>query len=390
MATAATARVPVTKKKPWDLFARIGVISIIPALIYGFPLVLMFSGGEFVTMTGVIRKQSESVHDVLYGPAYSDPSPQFKVASLIERRPDVLALGTSRILQVRQQFFRPGARFYNAGLAVRYAGEFDRVLDAIPPGQEPRVILVSIDQYLLNPNFPEEPLLNYKVQPASVSEAVHSAAEIFLGSWKRFYEDAGTGKLSLKRLLEPHHAIGIRAIMEESGYRNDGSGCSGTDEFISRSDRFSDVDNRIRLGIKRFEPGDQISQERLGQLRVFLEHAKQRGIHVIGFLPPFAPHAYDQMYHSPKYSYLGRLYPALQPAFAEFGFPFLDYSDARSVGGGADDALDGFHCSEKTYLRMFLDMIQHDPTLRQYSNDPAFLANALEQTRSNYYVFPNN
>jgi len=388
MATLAIERTATSKKTVRDLFLRLVLISVFPVLIYGFPLALMWRGGEFVPEASLIHRQTDAQHQILYGPAYSDPSPQFKFASLIDRRLQVMALGTSRVLQFRQQFFNPGVRFYNAGLTVRYAGEFDRVLDAIPPGHEPRVIIVSIDQYMLNPNWPQEPFLRYEVKPKTFWESVHSASGIFFASWKQFYEDFRAHKISIARVLDSRNSVSIRAIMTHSGYRNDGSEASGTSESLANPKRFAVVDIRIRKGVARFEPGQQISQERLAELRVFLEHARARGIYVVGFLPPFPPHIYDQIYHSPKYGYLEKLYPALKPAFAEFGFPFFDYSDARSVGGSDAEAIDGLHCSEKTYLRLYLDMLRHDSVLRSYSN-PVVLSKALEEAHGNFYVFSN-
>lgn len=123
-------------------------------------------------------------------------------------------------------------------------------------------------------------------------------------------------------------------------------------------------------------------------LKAFLRACKQRGVHVIGFLPPFTHRVYEALASMPEqYGYLSRLAPALRPAFEETGFGFFDVSDLASVGAPDVEALDPVHPSEKASLRLFMRMAQNNAVLREVTADETYLSARLNQSRSYYEVF---
>ncbi|MEM7391341.1 MAG: hypothetical protein AAF492_03250, partial [Verrucomicrobiota bacterium] len=117
-------------------------------LIGGIGLVF-FAAEETVSPDRAIQKQTAD-RSIIYGPAYSNPNPSYKFKAAVARKPEVLALGTSRVMQFRSWLFtqKPDA-FYNAGGAVTKLPDIQQFLALIEP--DPKVILLGLDHYFFNP-----------------------------------------------------------------------------------------------------------------------------------------------------------------------------------------------------------------------------------------------
>src|SRR5438128_1958379 len=83
----------------------------------------------------------------------------YQLRETLRRRPELLVLGSSRVLSTREFFF-PGCErrwcFYNAGLGMRTLREgleFMRAVTAVSP---PRVLVLGVDQWQLNPSYRPE------------------------------------------------------------------------------------------------------------------------------------------------------------------------------------------------------------------------------------------
>jgi hypothetical protein len=191
------------------------------------------------------------------------------------------------------------------------------------------------------------------------------------------------------------YRIGLNAVVNGNGFRNDGSytWAQHIENRLTAADADRNFDNtlsRIAKGHRRFEYGEQVSARALAELRAFLEECRSRGIHVVAFLPPFANAVFRKMWsmHT-EYGYLRELRPRLMPAFAATGFALHDFSDLASVGASDKETIDGFHASEKAYLRLFLRMCDGDVILKDYAQDTALLKIGLESSENDYTVFPS-
>lgn len=89
------------------------------ALPFAIPFLLlsgfMIYTGEAMPLATVARIQMGD-DPVLYRPRYGNRDLDYKTISANLRQPDILAVGSSRVLQFRAQFFNLQPReFYNAG-----------------------------------------------------------------------------------------------------------------------------------------------------------------------------------------------------------------------------------------------------------------------------------
>ena len=91
--------------------------------------------------------------DVLYGLAFSDHNVEYKFRRLILIDPEIAIIGTSRVMQFRQDFFENDS-FYNAGGVISTIGQLEPLLrQLVEEGIVPDTIIVGLDQYFFNANW---------------------------------------------------------------------------------------------------------------------------------------------------------------------------------------------------------------------------------------------
>jgi hypothetical protein len=359
------------------------------AAVYGFPFAVLAISGELTALSSVVRRQMASDALILYGPSYSNPVKALKRSAILSRKPAVVVLGTSRVMQFRSRMFKTPGRFYNAGGAVATLWEFRPLLEAIPVGQEPEIFIIGLDQYLFNSNYAEFKTTTPPVE-LRWNDIVQSAR------WT-VYDDYRDGKFTLAALFHRERGterLGLNAVANNNGFRNDGSYYYG--KFIAnpRDPTNDDIDfkntlDRIRRGAGRFEHGRHVSADAVDELAAFLKICRARGIHVAAFLPPFAHEVYVRMMSlGERYRYLRELPSILMPVFAGQGHTFFDFSDLQSVGASDVETIDGFHPSERAYVRMLLAMQRADATLRRHVAESRLLETKLVAP-SPYVVFEN-
>lgn len=362
-------------------------------MILGFPLFVLFISDDFTSIDKVVEAQKEKNKLVLFGTAYSNNSfsPFYKLKSVLGRRPDVIILGTSRVLQFRSRFFKDTASFYNAGGGVSKIKHLQHFLEKVPRGEEPRLVIVGLDQYFFNSKW--DYLADDDIEKRLATIDV-SALDIFLNSWKKIYVDYYEKKYSLRSILAERGKgwIGLNALMNGNGIRNDGSFRDARfirDPFNPKNEdyQFRNTFDRIAKQGRRFEYSEKISLEAIGVLERFLGKCQERGIYVVGFLPPYAHAVYQRMISMNKYQYLIQIAPSLKPVFDRYGFGFYDFSDLAWIGASDAETLDGFHGSEKAYLRLFTQMAESNPVLRHYAQGISYLQTTLRETKGDYDVF---
>jgi hypothetical protein len=379
---------PVTR-----LFTRLAAVLAPVALLYAVPAAILYRTGEFTSLDRVIQGQRTGDRLVLYGPAYSNRALAYKLRAVLARRPKVIALGTSRVMQFRSPAFREPDVFFNAGGGIRRLWDARIFLDRLPPGREPRVILLGLDSFFFNRAWPDFG----PGQPEYDDDL--SNADLLLAEQNAVYADLFGGKFGWADLTAPRRAdttpIGLNALVRNNGFRNDGSYYYGSylqDPFSPQNEDFEFRHTLwlIEHGANRFEWSDAVASEALRELDLLLAACRQRNIHVVGFLPPFSHTIYEALRARPdRYGYVLNLAAAVAPVFARHGLPCHDFSDLADLGFDDTATIDGFHATEPVYLHMLLTMARDDDTLRPFLADEARLRERLERRPNPYLVFGN-
>lgn len=353
-------------------------------LFFGCLTFILLAAGELVSIKEIVRMQKNSEDQILLGLAYSNPDIYFKTESALERSPKILVLGASRTMQFRSLFFKNPDEFYNAGGAVEKIEDFNKFLEKLPFGKEPKIIIIGLDHHFFNPN-----INNFEENSAEKPK--------FWGVWqngiKGLIKDYLKRKFSLAEIISSRQGsekFGLNAIINNDGFLNDGS-YHYTKYIVNPESnpdyQFKDTLLRIDTGTRRFQYSNEVSEKAIEELDGFLKSAKERNIYIVGFLPPYAHLVYEKMSSmGDKYGYIKKLDNELSPLFSNYGFKFYDFSDINSAGSSDKEAIDGFHGSEKTYVRMLILMLEKNAELREAA-DKNYLKKMLDKSDNNYYVF---
>jgi hypothetical protein len=351
----------MNKKERYDIRrfgARLGVFLMLVSAIIGFSVICLYKAGELCSFSSYIHPLQQ---DQLFGLGYSyyDKTYKFHMTDEVER-PEVLALGSSRIMQVKRSVVSPDYSFYNAGGAIQNVRELALFVSKLH--DSPQLILVNIDQWWFNRAYIDE---DQTFSPSVYDEPEWDASK--LGRCVcDFYTDLVKGKINLIKVFSSNH-IGLNAICNENGFAADGSRYQGDMILapeVQEDYNFKNVLGRIRDGNQRFQYGDQADSAMVSVVDDFLNQCVARKIKVVAFLPPFAPYVYQRMQETGKYGYMSKLYDMLRPLFDRHEGCFLyDFTDMTDTGAHNYDFDDGFHGSEIIYNGMIRQMVRQDSTL---------------------------
>lgn len=360
------------------LMVKVGILALPFCFLYGLPIFVLLFSGEWLPLVFVTSAQSLG-HSIQFGPAYSNPVNSYKLQSANRRRADVLALGTSRVMAFRDAFFKEPKRFYNAGGQYSRYSDYAKFVSMLE--YSPQVVILGLEQWFFNEEYRRE----HSGDLSSISVVDNrDFVGLLTRNWMQVYTDYHAGKFSLEDLFKDHakKRIGLRAIVEDAGFENDGSYSYGKMLEKTLEERLDPIVAKVEKSRQEFGAGRQISLHALKELEAVLELCKKRGIHVVAFLTPYPAVIWRLLVSRPSdYGYMLRTASQVRPLFDHYGFSFFDFSDAGELGAAEDEILDGLHCSETTYLRVFLLLARRDKVLRQYAADEEWLnARLLHQT----------
>ena len=341
--------------------ARLGLFLLLVSAVIGFSVLCLYQAGEVRSYSYYIRPLQQ---DQLFGLGYSyyDKSYKFHMTDEV-CRPQVLALGSSRIMQVKRSVVSPDYTFYNAGGAIQNLQELSLFIEKLQ--ETPKLLLVNLDQWWFNRAYIDE---DQPFSPSVYDEPTLESSKLGLMICD-FYTDLAKGKISLGKVFSSHQ-IGLNAICNDNGFAADGSRYQG-DMIVAPEQQedynFKNVLERIRNGNNRFQYADQADSTQISALEHFLSLCVSRQIKVAAFLPPFAPFVYHQMQQTGKYGYMSQLYGMLHPVFDKYeGCSVYDFTDVTDTGAHNYDFDDGFHGSENIYNGMIREMVRQDSTLAPF------------------------
>ncbi|MCQ2518987.1 MAG: hypothetical protein MJ107_00505 [Lachnospiraceae bacterium] len=305
--------------------------------------------GELSKVENCVKIQRENATSLL-GMAYNENKPYYKLLNANYYKSDVIALGTSRVMQFKDYFFTKS--FYNCGGAV--SGNFDEYKNFLMNlDYNPEIIILGIDNSCFNDSWMswQPDYSKYKSIPASTR-----SKDVLL---KAIFEDLKNKKWNFDDLSNYPENIGVSGKVKDSGFMNDGSYYYG-DIYRSPENKpdseFKETIGRIADGRNGFEYGNDICESALIQLRELLEYCRQNNIYVIGFSTPYAPAIYDILISTGKYDYLNNIGTDCSHIFDEYDFEYYDFINGSLPNVTNDYYIDGLHGSEIVYGKIIVAM----------------------------------
>jgi len=340
----------MSSKKWISIFVVTTVFGLIPYLISYVYLKSVYEHNGF---DDIVKRQIKN--DSIYGTALNQNTFKYKLELIKQRKPKIIALGSSRVMQFREQFFN--VQFVTAGGAMNYLSEGEVFIDELLNDHKPEYIILGLDFWWFNENTSQ---LN-----------------------KFLYHDNDGKTMDLKKLIKPYSYLiggksdlstikfvfdndeitnsytkydnlGLRAISTSTGFRKDGSYFYSNSIFgLGESEgKFLDTIDRVRKGDRRFEYGDHISQERIKSFTKLVDKINSNNIKLIILIPPIANAIHIIMDKTNKYNYIGEFIDYV----SALKIPTFNYHDLSVLTTNDCECIDGFHGGDVVYQRILLDI----------------------------------
>jgi hypothetical protein len=346
-------------------------IFILPILlVLAFPIYVMAQAGEFISTQRIIELEEKNDRPYMICPAYNDPWGYVKLKSAQNRGAEVLALGTSRVMMIRQTFFR--VPFYNGSRGVSEMKHFRMFLEALPEKVRPKILIIGLDPNFLNPGWVWSSSVPIYYEPPRYSEWLTVLGK----KWKQVYLDLARKAFDFGTLLKKDHGIqkiGLLAKAKNNGFLNDGSYLyqdffdkQHAGVYDSPDKKFAKDLKNVQDGADVYVPASRISEKSFEELERFLEEARQMNVHVIGYVPPYAPAVYEALQSKHEtYSFGDQFETVFKPLFQKYGFNFFDFQNPELLSAVNDEFHDGQHDGGEVTARLLKEMAKEDPFLEK-------------------------
>lgn len=347
----------------------IGLLGLLLFLVI-LPLAFIWvyqSGDSGVERAVAVQARGEFA---IFGSGISQDFVDYKLRLYEAVKPEIVAIGSSRVMQFRGAWFRQ--KFLNMGGVAGNLGVLRSTLDAMLAAHKPKAVIIGLDFWWFLPQWEKDP--HERIPPSSGTYNYNFA------SLKKPFEWWLEGKISFRELGAPLLGIfgkGFRAdrygIMAQQ--TNDGFGPDGSWYYTAEITglkyaydyRFHDTLQCIERGIKAFYHAPAgCSGPSEAHLDAFAEiwcRLRSRGIKVFVFLPPLAGQTLAAM-NAKDYPHLFKLCAALQ----ERGIDVADFTNPALLAGGDCEFIDGFHGGEVFYARILRALADRWPALLPYIN----------------------
>ena len=349
---------------------KVLLFSLPLGLLFVFPGTVLYFGREYVAAEDVVTSQQKDPRILMsfaYNPTLFVP---YKLALMKEKNPTVVSLGTSRVLQIRKEFFINQESYVDAGKAGGSLDDIKYFVEQLPEDTHVKVIILGLDNETLYETFESK---NFRIEQPFFMRAANMIALMS----RRIYLDYFAHKYSLFQLMKAYKSssnIGLIALVSGDGFRPDGSykySQSQSNQYLQEEVK-ADIEKKAEdLRRSSLQSGDTRYQEveiNLEKLSSVLELCKKRGITVVGFTPPYPEVMYNAMIDKGGFDkdILVTVPKRVSDIFSKYGNPFFNLSLVNTFGGNENEFVDPVHGTDGMYLHMMIYMAEHSDILRNY------------------------
>ena len=340
------------KPRTW-LFIFFGVIILFFVAPFLISFVWLTNFFENKSYDSIVKTQAN--RNAIYGTAFNQNTFSYKLKLVNEIKPSVVALGSSRVLQFREEAFK--ASFANAGNAMNHLSEGILFFRQMIKTHKPEFVILGLDFWWFNHNFSQPDYFPYHSNDGLqmtkkkilLPYLYLIQGRIPLQMFYRFWDSK-----PYRNIYTNYDNLGFFAARDSTGFRKDGSYFYSNTIFgIQKSDdrSFADTISRIHDGNRRFQHGKQISRERIELADDLINEILSNGIKLIIIVPPVANQISAAM-NSDDYLYLNEFISYVLSVDA----PVFNYHDLSVLTEDDCECIDGFHGGDVIYKRILLDI----------------------------------
>ena len=353
--------------------------------------VKLWKGGETWPIAYVINIIKKN-NDILFLRKYFDQGLyRFKYCAIKDLDPEIISIGTSRVMQFRSMMFRSDRSFFNAGGMIQHIKDLEDFSNSLKKGSRLRFLILGVEFWWLNENFSKFAEKERSLNDSKDNDGVFDGfahvdllrryfrSILNINGDKILYEDFK--ELNIKNYEDPEILkIGLLATTTGSGFRNDGSFYYGNyslshDTFVDREK----VVDRILNNEWKAVHDIGISDRQIQRLIDSIQRIREKNVEVVVFLPPFSKEAVKNLRESSQYRKLWSEYRIDLPRqLAKKKIMIVDGTDIESFGFNDSCMIDGLHANESYHIALLIKMHKEFPDIFSTLVDINYLTKLLK------------
>lgn len=311
------------------------------------------NSGEYLKTEEIYAQQNLNINrPKIYGSALFDSIKDLKFYSLNIRKPEIITLGSSRVLEFTQLFFEK--KFFNMGKLISSVYDFEYIVDELTEKNNfvPHIILLGVDFWWFSSE--KQDVSQYKYQNTNYRKPSHVILPL-----KWLYLRKITFEQYFDILLGRGSHLGVMANIYSSGFDVDGAYYNtGTIVGLQKSNdiKFLNTCSDIKRGYGKFVHVENFSSEKFEKFKSAIRKLEKNNVKVILFLPPVAPTVYREMSYR-NYAYINKLSIKLK---------IYNLTDPHVIGLKDEDFFDGYHSGNYASGMILNFLMQKEKVLGKY------------------------
>ncbi len=280
----------------------------------------------------------------------------------LDEKLDIAVLGSSRSLQIREEFF-DGARIFNHGVSGAVLEDYIAITEIYKQKERlPKKIILGLNPWIFNRN-------NIETRWKSIDEYYYSFFgrddkndEIFLEKlfgryykqlWSTTYFQASVEILLKAEAFSDYYSTN-KDKLDLPVKRKDGSLVyEEPRRLISREEAEIAAQNYIRNGVYSLENFDEIDREYLEQFTQLIDLYENEFIEIVFYLPPYHPLVYNYLKDRERYNIVFEIENYLNEFAAENNIKVVGSYNYKNLDLTEEDFHDGMHPKERVMNNLF-------------------------------------
>ena len=324
-------------------------------------IIFMYRSDELKTLPVLV---SEQISENKIANIVKSPLLPYRIEMYAQMKPEIIILGSSTAMLYRQSMFtRP---IYNLGGAGWGPYESAYVLEQVLKIHKPKFILFSQDIFTLCDNANE---INKSVSvPGSVT-GFHAINRGYDSSISAVLDLFKKGHLSISDYMKviftdftttgySANFFGVFGKISLRGIARDGSKVNAS-TLLDKSKLPFNVKNDSHFEVCKS------SKFRFEMLEFLISRVQKMGVKILGFLPPLAPSAYQEIFiKNDKLLPLREQYRNFRFRSSKVGFDeYFDFTNPDAVNAHNCEFIDNIHFGDVVAAKVILKMLQKKSNL---------------------------
>jgi hypothetical protein len=328
---------------------------------YVFPIGLFYAAKPFgasATISQLAERQAETP-DIVFLPFDLRYNSAFKLHRIAEARPDILCISSSRAGTLRAEMFKP-YHFYNMSFTAWTTEQLADVFERTTRSAPPRVVIISLDYFLFTDDWER----SY----AGTRTMIYDRSWFYLkSSILDFVRTASKHPdVFTNYLRAPARFIGTQAILNQEGFRNDGS-------YVYSQGHIDDarLHHQTAASLVDAMPGaPSMSDRQKAPIVRIAELAMQRDIKVIGIQLPFIRSGVDYLDNNESYRHYSGVWREFESDqtrdwLKSLGITFFDLGRS-TIGNDNENFVDAYHTTELGARRVIQQLLTFSEFREQF------------------------